>query len=295
MKLSTFLALGTIAGVDLETTKEKDVLRMRKDRLNQQCLKKDWDYPARGGRLTKIVDNLTKICRGYIDKPAYQCRCLRKQKTFFWTFSKARRICLDKKNKWGRAQAKKNDRKNNRSKREIEENEDLIMDEDDEIFDQLAKDLIDSELSEMDDIESGGGITVEMIEALYMEKCDGLVSPMADPEEQEECDELREIVEDMKEGSDGRGTLTDDTKEHAEIIYRISRMHDAMTNWVRSYVSKGPYCREKQQNYVARIKNNRRRMANRRKLYATNPQKLKRKRKEERLALLAAKEDEAGL
>ena len=40
----------------------------RFERSNRQCIRKDWEYPERGGRLTRIVDNLTKVCKFYIDK-----------------------------------------------------------------------------------------------------------------------------------------------------------------------------------------------------------------------------------
>ena len=43
----------------------------------------------------------------------------------------------------------------------------------------------------------------------------------------------------MKDAAISRGgDLDEEIKERAEIILRINKMHNAMSNWVRSYVSK---------------------------------------------------------
>ncbi|CBY25025.1 unnamed protein product [Oikopleura dioica] len=264
MKLSTFLALGAV-GVNPKRT-EAELQRF--ERSNKQCIRKDWEYPERGGRLTRIVDNLTKVCKFYIDKPAYQCRCLKKQKNMFWTFIKARRVCRDRQN---------NQSKKNRTRRDAEENEENILDEDDGVVDQVARDLIDTELSQVE-----GPVNVDMLEELYFENCDGMDANSADRATTEECEDLTDLIKNMKEASTQRGALDEEIKERAEIIYRINRMHNAMSNWVRSYVSKGSWCKDKRSNYIKRIEANTRRMQDRRRRYPTNPQKLKRKRKEER-------------
>lgn len=93
---------------------------------------------------------------------------------------------------------------------------------------------------------------------------------------------MTDLIKNMKDASTQRAALDEEIKERAEIIYRINRMHNAMGNWVRSYVSKGSWCKDKRSNYIRRIEANMRRMQNRRRSYPTNPQKLKRKRKEER-------------
>lgn len=272
MKLNTFLALGAI-GVNPKRT-EAELHRF--GRSNKQCIRKDWEYPERGGRLTKIVDNLTKVCKFYIDKPAYQCRCLKKQKKMYWTFIKARRVCSDRQ--------KKHNKRKNRDRRDAEENEDNILDEDDGVVDQVARDLIDTELSQVD-----GPVSVDMLEELYLENCDGMDVYSVDEATAEECDDLTDLIEDMKDAAISRGgDLDEEIKERAEIILRINKMHNAMSNWVRSYVSKGPWCKDKRGNYIDRIQENMRRMQKRRRSYPTNPQKLKRKRKEEREAKLAA-------
>lgn len=140
----------------------------------------------------------------------------------FWTFIKARRVCNDRKN-----------RQNNRTRREAEENEENILDEDDGVVDQVARDLIDTELSQVE-----GPVNVDMLEELYFENCDGMDAYSADAATSEECEDLTDLIQNMKEASTQRHALDEEIKERAEIIYRINRMHNAMGNWVRSYVSK---------------------------------------------------------
>lgn len=295
MRLTTFLALGAIVGVDLDSPKDPRKRtknqKSQHQRQSKQCVQKDWDYPARGGRLTQIVTHLSKICKGYIDRPNYQCRCLKRQKTLFWSLVKARRVCISRKRQADR-QSEKNQRKaeSNRNRREeeervYEEDEDMIMDEDTDVQDADANAHLDEEADLANALEEGGEITGTAMDTLIAETCDA-TDDTEDAEE--ECSNLREAADDLRSSGDD-----EEAKERAEIMFRIIRMHKAMGNWAETYVAQGSFC-DKQDKLTRRIKKNRRRMQKKRKAYPTNPTKLKRKRQDDRKQEQDKKEKQAA-
>lgn len=288
MRLATFLALGAIVGVDLGTPPKDPRLRTKQQKTQnqrqmKQCVNKDWNYPGRGGRLTQIVNHLSKLCKGYIDRPTYQCRCLQKQKTLFWNLMKSRRVCLGRKRKHERKQAKKENKNQSRKRRDEEDDEEDISDFDEvgDIINAAAGALLATETDLANELDAGGELTDSDMDDLVHEQCDATDENDADAVE--ECTDLQQAAEDL------RSAKSDEAKERAEIIYRIIRMHKAMANWAETYIADGPYC-DKQSKMVKRTVKNRRRMQKKRKAYPTNPSKLKRKKQEERAKEQAKKE-----
>ena len=94
-----------------------DPKKSAKQRQDRQCVNKEWKYPDRGGRLTQIVNHLSKICKGYIDRPNYQCRCLKRQKTLFWSLVKSRRVCVNRQREILRHQENKQKREEEKNKK----------------------------------------------------------------------------------------------------------------------------------------------------------------------------------
>jgi len=90
--------------------------KSQNQRQMKQCVNKDWNYPERGGRLSQVVIHLSKLCKGYIDRPTYQCRCLQRQKILFWNLMKSRRVCASRKREHDRQQAKKENKNKSRKR-----------------------------------------------------------------------------------------------------------------------------------------------------------------------------------
>lgn len=283
MRLTTFLALGAIVGVDLGTPPKDPRARTKQQksqhqRQSKQCVNKDWNYPGRGGRLTQIVNHLSKLCKGYIDRPTYQCRCLQRQKTLFWSLMAARRVCLGRKRQHDRQQEKKENKNKTRKRRDEEEDheEDIAnFNENDDVMDSTANSNLDNEAEVASALDSGADLGTDDMDALVNDQCPAENEDDADAAE--ECEELRNAAEDLRKADEG----DEEAKERAEIIYRIIRMHRAMGNWAETYIADGPYC-DKQQKMTKRIIKNRRRMQRKRKAFPTNPSKLKRKKQEQR-------------
>jgi len=301
MRLTTFLALGAIVGVDLESPKDPRRRNKNQKAQNQrqakQCVQKEWAYPARGGRLTQITTHLSKICKGYIDRPTYQCRCLKRQRTLFWSLVKARRVCISRKRD-AQTQSDKKQRKaekNSNKSRTRRQNDDLSedfddsddFDEDTDVLDSTASETLLAESDLAEAIEAGGELTDTLMDDLINEQC--VVDTDDSEDAQEECADLRQAAEDLH--NSGSDEETEEAKERADIIFRIIRMHRAMGNWAMTYVAEGPYC-DKQQKLSKRIVKNRRRMQRKRKNYPTNPTKLKKQRQAERAKEQAKKERE---
>lgn len=285
MRLATFLALGAIVGVDLGTP-PKDPRQRTKQQKNQnqnqmkQCIKKDWNYPERGGRLSQVVIHLSKLCKGYFDRPTYQCRCLQRQKIIFWNLMKSRRVCAARKRQYERQQAKKEDKNKSRKRREDEENEEDINDFDEigDVVDAAAGSHMDEEAVLANQLDAGETeISVDAMDTLVTDQCSAVAGD--DVDATEECDDLSSAAEEL------RSATTDEereaAKERAEIIYRIIKMHRAMNTWADGYIPNGPYC-DKQPKMKRRITKNRRRMQKKRKQYGSNPTKLKKKKQQQR-------------
>lgn len=304
MRLTTFLALGAIVGVDLESPKDPRKRNKNQKIQNQnqskQCVRKEWNYPARGGRLTQITTHLSKLCKGYIDRPTYQCRCLKRQRTLFWSLVKARRVCISRKREADRQsdkkqrKAEKNDNKSKKRREATYVFDDQFDDEDDfdESLDALDLDQmgdLTNEANWAQNLEDGSVITNNDMDTLINDQCSAEEIDADDSDDaQEECTELRQAAEDLRSDSDD-----EEAKERAEIIFRIIRMHRAMGNWAKTYVAAGPYC-DKQQKMSKRIVKNRRRMQKKRKEYPTNPTKLKKQRQQERAEEQEKKDKEAA-
>lgn len=298
MRLTTFLALGAIVSVDLSISKDPKKRNKKQKDQNQrqakQCVQKEWSFPERGGRLTQIVTHLSKICKGYIDRPTYQCRCLKRQKTLFWSLVKSRRVCISRKREAERhAEKKKNkDEKNkNKSRKRREEDEEdmvdlsMLMDDNEDVQDSEAGQYLETEASLADAMEAGHNITQDEMSTLVSDTCD-VDDDSEDAEE--ECSTLRQAADDLRANGED-----EDVKERAEIIYRITRMHRAMGNWAQTYIADGNYC-DKQAKMMKRISKNRRRMQRKRLAYPTNPLKLKKKRQQMRAKEQAKKEKQAA-
>merc|ERR1712050_765640 len=315
MKFSTFLALGAIVGVDLNSpadpkqrTKAQRRQRQKQDEL---CVKRDVVYPAKGGRLAQISKHLTKLCQGYIGKPNYQCRCMKKQKTMFWQLQKARKDCLARKKNFDAKQERKDNQQErqkenkeakkakkaeqqaekNRQRRssEIDENEDDILGDDEDIINEETLTMIEKEAQKALELEEGGSITTSDMEDLINEQCSA-PSDDLDLDDQEECKMLRSATDDLQADESN-----EEAKERSEIIFRIIKMHKAMANWAETYIADVD-C-DKRKKMITRAKKNRRRMQNKRLAYPTNPLKLKKlkqeakkeeQQKEEKRALKAA-------
>lgn len=295
MKLLSFMVLGAIVGpVNLENA--KDPKKSAKQRQDRQCVNKEWKYPDRGGRLTQIVNHLSKICKGYIDRPNYQCRCLKRQKTLFWSLVKSRRVCVNRQREILRHQENKQKREEEKNKkrksRSIDEEdpnilEDMLMNDDEDVIDAAASEFLDQEANLAAALETGTEtISENVMDALYNEQCSA--ANLDDEDEAEECEGLKEAADELRMNAEDS-----DKKERAEIIYRIIRMHRAMENWAKTYVAEGKFC-DKRAKMIKRVVKNRRRMQRKRRAYPTNPQRLKKQRKEERAKEQAKKEKQAA-
>jgi len=286
MKFTTFLALGAIVGVDLNSpadpkqrTKAQRRQRQKQDAL---CIKREISFPEKGGRLAQISKHLSKLCVGYIDKPNYQCRCLKKQKDLFWQLQKARKTCLGRKkahedkqdrkeNQQERKERQKQNKADKKAKKEAEKNrtrrsaeeEDLLGD-DEEIINADALSMIEQDTQKAMELEEGGSITTTDMEDLINEQC----GAPSDADDEEECNVLRKATSDLEANEQD-----EDAKERADIIYRIIKMHKAMANWAESYIANVD-C-DKRKKMINRAKKNRRRMQTKRLSYPTNPLKLK--------------------
>lgn len=289
--MTTFLALGAIVGVDLNSPSDPKqrtkVQKRQRQKQDEQCIKKDWNFPERGGRLTQIVKHLSKLCQGYIERPNYQCRCLRKQKTLFWGLVKARRVCLDRKdnhekmearqeNQQERKQRKKDVKEakkakkaekaeKNRDRRSEDEDEDEILGDDVDIINEETLTMIDIQAQKAQELEAGASITTSDMEDLIHEQCD---APGADADDEEECNVLRKATSDMQANEDD-----EEAKERSEIIFRIIKMHKAMAKWAETYIADID-C-DKRKKMINRAKKNRRRMQRKRLAYPTNPLRMK--------------------
>jgi len=300
MKLTTFLALGAIVGVDLnsptdpkERTKAQRRQRQKQDDL---CIKRGVEFPQKGGRLGQIAGHLVKLCKGFIDKPNYQCRCLKRQKKIFWSMTKARKVCLDRKkdfeakmkrkeNQSERKQRQRDNKeaqkarkqaKQERQRRSLDdgdENEDEILNEEEEILNEETLREIEIDTQRAIDIEEGAiTITTTDMEDLVNQQCS---ADSVDEDDAEECDMLRKATSDLQANEED-----EEAKERSEVIFRIIKMHRAYDNWARTYISDVD-C-DKRKKMMTRAKKNRQRMQKKRLLYPTNPQKTKRLKAEAR-------------
>jgi hypothetical protein len=295
--LTTFLALGAIVGVDLGTSPKDPRKRSKQQKLQnqrqaKQCINKDWDYPSRGGRLTQIVNHLGKLCKGYIDKPTYQCRCLQRQRTLFWSLMKSRRVCLGRKRQHDRQQAKKEENKSRKRRDDDEEDHTADINDFDEnnVLDANAAENLNAETDLADALENGADLSDDDMDDLLDSTCPADLSELDTEEDaeyaKEECEQLRQAADDLHNSAGD-----EETKERAEIMYRIIRMHRAMGNWADTYIADGSFC-DKRSKMKKRIVKNRRRMQRKRRAYPTNPLKLKKKKQDQRKKEQAKKEKE---
>lgn len=163
----------------------------------------------------------------------------------------------------------------------------MLMNDDEDVIDAAASEFLDQEANLAQALESGTEtISDNVMDALYNEQCSA--ANLDDEDEAEECEGLKEAADELRMNAEDS-----DKKERAEIIYRIIRMHRAMENWAKTYVAEGKFC-DKRAKMIKRIVKNRRRMQRKRRAYPTNPQRLKKQRKEERAKEQAKKEKQAA-
>jgi hypothetical protein len=291
MRLATFLALGAIVGVDLGATPKDPKQRTKQQKTQNQrsmnqCIKKDWNYPERGGRLSQVVVHLSKLCKGYFDRPQYQCRCLQRQKALFWNLMKSRRVCSARKRQHDRQQAKKEaKREENKSRKRREDEEDHSedindFDETNDVMNAEGVSHLNQESSIADQLDSGETeISVDDMDGLVNDQCASVDNSDADAVE--ECQELAAATEELRSATTEEER--EEAKERADVMFRIIRMHRAMASWAEGYIATGPFC-DKQAKMKKRITKNRRRMQRKRKLFPTNPTKLKKKKQQQRQA-----------
>jgi len=236
-------------------------------------------YDTQHGKLGFLAKSLSIVAGDYIDRSNFQCKTMTKIRKTYIDLLKARKNCAKKaknKNIKANEKAKKKAEKEAKKEKKRERREDESEGEDDEEYRFDENDAAEianaNEAAQLDaDLEklnSSEEVTDEDLSELYAEQC--VDNDDISEEDQEECDEINALLQMALLNSE----RSEDEKDRAEIIWKITRSRKGIKRWTSSYIDQG-VCDKRSDQLNRRVKRITSKMMNVRKAHPTNPERMK--------------------